>query len=61
MFKQIKNYHIKCHFYSGNKTFWNALNNEPIINKIKKLSKRNKPNKIMAFDFSLRFLVGFLQ
>ena len=38
--------------YSRINTFWIVLNNEPAVNKIKTLSKRNKANKIMTFEFS---------
>ena len=47
MFKQIKNYI---------NTLWIVLNNKHVINKIKRLNKRNKADTITMFDFALKFL-----
>ena len=38
--------------YSRINTFWIVLNNEPVVNKIRTVNKRNNANKIMKLEFS---------
>lgn len=51
MFQQDEIY-IKMALFSEVSTFWTILNDEPVKDKIKAFSKRNKAEALMAFDFS---------
>ena len=46
------NYDNKYHFFPSIFTLWTILDNEPVINKIKTLNKRNKGDIVATLDFS---------
>ena len=50
--KQIQNYNLKSHFFSGVKTFWVVQDKQPIIDAIHKINKRRNAKSITTYDFS---------
>ena len=42
LFHQIQRYNDKCNVYSAAKLFWPILNNEQIINSVKKAQQKKK-------------------
>ena len=51
-YKQIENYNLKSHYFSGIKTFWVIQDKQPAVKAIHSLNTRNKARSIMTFDFS---------
>ena len=50
--QQIETYNKKCHFFTGVKTFWVALNNQPVIKTLNKINKHQRAHSVTTFDFS---------
>ena len=57
IFKQIESYNDKCRVFFRNRYFLRLfLTNEPVINKIKLLNKRNKADTITTFCISTLYM-----
>ena len=51
-YNKVERYHLKGRLWSGINKFWIVQNNQPIIDKINKINKRNAAKHMSTFDFS---------
>ena len=52
IFKQVKSFHIKSTFYRNYNRFMVIKNSQPVIERLKKINKKNAAKDISTYDFS---------